>query len=78
MKYLQLIFVFSVLSIMALCQEKNNPLLNTQWKFKGYIYNKDSTLEACPPNVNYTIEFKDHHKVSGVASLVEYWGTYKS
>lgn len=72
-----LLILFFFLPKSVLGQEEDNPLLNTKWKFKGYIYNKDSTLRECPENVNYTVEFKEDHKVSGVASLLKYHWTYK-
>ncbi len=62
-------FILFVLVFNRLCSaQKGNPFLNTEWRFIGLVW-RDGSLHECPKGVTYIIEFKEHHKITGIATV---------
>jgi len=56
---------------------KHDPLVNTKWKFIGYVYKENNdSIEYPPGGIIYTIEFHKRNRVTGIAAY-SYTGRYK-
>lgn len=53
-----------------------NRLVNTEWRFLGFIYESVGKLTPCPDEYFYTIKFKEGNRIEGSAT-VKYDGKYR-
>lgn len=66
----------SFYSNIAFGQNESESLVNTKWKFKGFVYKNKTSIEACRADVVYYIEFRPKGVLIGEAT-VTYRGRYK-